>query len=81
VGLLGEGDISFLDFSFPNWNDRADKHWCPFFQEIEESDFLEGYRPNVPFAEVQLNVSEPVSAAGGVHRCGGIHGIVNHSRE
>jgi len=67
LGLLWEGKISFLDFSFPNRNQRLENNWRQFFQEIEEYDFLEGapnailsrlttqeYRPNVHFAEVQF---------------------------
>jgi PAS domain S-box-containing protein len=38
-----------------------------FFQEIEEGDFLEEYRPNLHFAELHLDVRA------WEHRCGGVH--------
>jgi len=36
LGLLWEGEISFLDFSFPNGNYRTDNNLRQFFKEIEE---------------------------------------------
>jgi len=35
LGLLWEGRILFLDFSFPNCNNFTDKDLRRFFQEIE----------------------------------------------
>jgi hypothetical protein len=56
LGLLWEEEILFLDFFFPNPNNLINKDLRRFFQEIEEGDFLEEYRPNLHFAKLHSRI-------------------------
>jgi hypothetical protein len=54
-GLLWEGKISFFDFSFPNRRCRTDCRLVDSSRKSKNDDFLEEYRPDLPFCKTSVS--------------------------